>query len=185
MYGGNLSGNRARTLSIIRDALSKINENGVIAQLFIYTQTPFTETEKGKLHDGTNSFLMGKVSKEQLENEYAVSDILLHVESFEPKNRLMTRMSFSTKIIDLMQACRCIVAICREESSPYKYLNGNGIGYCIKSEAEIESKLRILISHPQMMNDYAKRAWEFGKKNHQSKDITDYLRRDFKEMIEK
>lgn len=183
LYGGNLSGNRAKTLSAIRDALNKINKDGVIAQLYIYTQTPLAKTERAKLHDGINSFLMGKVSKRQLTTEYAASDILLHVESFEPHNRLMTRMSFSTKIIDLMQACRCIVAICWEESSPYKYLNGNGIGYCIKSEDEIESKLRFLFSHPQMIQDYAKKAWEFGKVNHQSKDITDNLRKDFFELM--
>lgn len=182
LYGGNLSGNRTRTLNAIRMALSHINKERVVAELVIYTQTPVTPSMRGKLHDGRNALLMGKVSREELVKAYADADILLHVESFERKPRLLTRLSFSTKIIDLMQACRCIVAVCWEQSSPYHYLHDNGIAYCIRSEKEIEERLRHLLCTPQLIQDYAVKAWDFGVRHHQSKDITEMLRNDFKEI---
>lgn len=183
IYGGNLSGNRAGILISIKKALENINKEGVVAQQVIYTQTYLTDSEKEELHDGSNSILMGKTSRDNLLKEYNNSDILLHVESFERRNRLLTRMSFSTKIIDLMQACRCIVAVCWKESSPYRYLDGNNIGYCIDSENAVEEKLRLLFSKPDLIQQYAKSAWEYGRIHHQTKHIQKGLRDVFNECI--
>lgn len=183
IYGGNLSGNRSRTLSKIKEALSKINQNTIIAQLVIYTQTPITPKIRKMLDDNRNSFLYGKISSKELAHQYQESDILLHVESFERRPRLQTRLSFSTKIIDLIAACRCVVAICWSESSPYKYLSQNNIGFCIENEEEIESKLSYLFSHPQILNEYAHRAWDFGCKYHHSALVTAELRNDLKNKL--
>lgn len=178
IYGGNLSANRSETLSHIRKALCNINKNGKVAELAIYTQSYISPKMRNTLHDGDNSFLMGKVSLEELTNQYNKSDILLHVESFNRKARLQTRLSFSTKIIDLMHSCRCIVAICWDESSPYRYLNGNDLAYCISSEGDIESSLKYLFEHPSLINGYAYKAWNFGALNHNIKVVENELRSD-------
>ena len=183
VYGGNLSGNRTRTLEAIRIALSHINNKQIIAQLFVYTQTFITPDIQKRLHDGKSSYLMGKVSMEELYKQYQASDILLHVESFERQPRLLTRLSFSTKIIDLMYACRCIVAVCWEESSPYRYLHNNDIAFCISAENEIEEKLTFLLEHPNIINEYAKKAWYYGAEHHQTKQVQKNIYDDFVSVL--
>jgi hypothetical protein len=184
IYGGNLTCNRSQTLGAIRKALQVINSKEKVAELVIYTQSHISPDIHNQLHDGVNSFLLGKVSLDELTAQYSKSDILLHVESFDRKPRLQTRLSFSTKIIDLMHACRCIVAICWEESSPYKYLRKNNLAYCITSEKEIELSLKYLFEHPNLINDYANRAWEFGSSYHNIKLVENEIRADFKKQLE-
>ena len=183
IYGGNLSGNRTRTLEAIRVALSHINNKQITAQLYVYTQTFITSDIQKRLHDGKNSYLMGKVSMDELYKQYQASDILLHVESFERQPRLLTRLSFSTKIIDLMYACRCIVAVCWEESSPYRYLYNNDIAFCISAENEIEEKLAFLLKHPDLINEYAKKVWYYGSEHHQTKQVQKDIYDDFVSVL--
>lgn len=183
IYGGNLSGNRTRTLEAIRTALSHINKNQIVAQLYIYTQTFITPDVQKRLHDGKHSFLMGKVSLNELYEQYQASDILLHVESFERQSRLLTRLSFSTKIIDLMYACRCIVAVCWKESSPYRYLHDNDIAFCISAENEIEDRLAFLLKHPNIISEYAQKAWYYGAEHHQTKQVQRNIYNDFVSII--
>lgn len=179
IYGGNLSGNRTRTLEAIRIALSHINSKKTIAKLYVYTQTLITADIQKRLHDGRNSYLMGKVTMDELYEQYQASDILLHVESFERQPRLLTRLSFSTKIIDLMYSCRCIVAVCWKESSPYRYLHNNDIAFCISAENEIEEKLTFLLNHPSIINEYAQKAWYYGAEHHQIKQVQKNIYDDF------
>jgi hypothetical protein len=121
-------------LKTITSTLADLAENIVVYnnkqskirfQLEIYTQTAVTKEMKNLLHDSKQVFLLGKVSMEELDLIYDKSDILLHVESFDLKQKLITRLSFSTKIIDLVHSGRTILAICWSESSPFKYLNNN------------------------------------------------------------
>lgn len=183
IYGGNLSANRSQTLGAIRKALISINKNRKVAEMVIYTQSHISSRLYRLLHDGDNSFLMGKVTMEELTDQYSKSDILLHVESFNRKQRLQTRLSFSTKLIDLMHACRCIVAVCWEESSPFRFLNGNDLAYCISSENDIESALRNLLERPSLIYEYAHRAWDFGALYHNTRVVEIELRKDFTKLM--
>lgn len=183
VYGGNLTCNRYKTLNKIVKALREINEKSVIAQLYIYTQTPITYKLKNLLHDGKNSFLMGKVSMNVLNKKYSEADVTLHVESFELKQRLLTKLSFSTKIIDLLHSARCIVAICWDKSSPYIYLESQDAAICISNPADIKTKLLQLIDHPDIMKEYAQKAWRCGKRNHNAKEVFIDLKKDFDKLI--
>lgn len=182
-YGGNLIYNRYKTLHKLAQAIKEINQNGIKIQLHIYTQTPITEKLKLLLDDGQNSLLLGKVSMEQLNVKYSGSDLVLHVESFELKQRLLTRLSFSTKIIDLMHTGRGILAICSKESSPYKYLKSEDAAICVADVSEIKKTLQHLLEFPEQINEYAIKAWECGVRNHDVKIVTKDLHADFKSMI--
>jgi hypothetical protein len=111
-------------LKTITSTLADLAENIVVYnnkqskirfQLEIYTQTAVTKEMKNLLHDSKQVFLLGKVSMEELDLIYDKSDILLHVESFDLKQKLITRLSFSTKIIDLVHSGRTLL---------FKYLKG-------------------------------------------------------------
>jgi glycosyltransferase involved in cell wall biosynthesis len=183
MYGGNLIYNRFKTMHKVAQAIKEINQNGVKIQLHIYTQTPITEKLKFLLDDGQNSLLLGKVSMEQLNVKYSGADLVLHVESFELKQRLLTRISFSTKIIDLMHTGRGILAICSKESSPYKYLKSEDAAICVADASEIKKTLQHLLEFPEQINKYASKAWECGVRNHNAKIIINDLKADFESLI--
>lgn len=180
VYGGNIIYNRYKTLNAIMKALQRINKDEIKIQMFIYTQNPITLETRRLLHDGRNSFLMGKVSSDELAEVYQKSDIALHVESFERKQRLLTRLSFSTKIIDLLHSGCCILAICWKESSPYKYLQKEDAAICISDVNLIEETLDQVISNPNEILKYAQKAWDCGKRNHDIKKVQEELRSYFK-----
>jgi len=177
-YGGNLFYNRYRTLHQLFTAIKEINQDEKKFQLNIYTQTPLTPDLKKLLHDGQNSFLFGKVSRDELMLKYEQSDIVLHVESFDLKQRLITRLSFSTKIVDLLNSARCILAICWSESSPYKYLKSEDAAICISDISTIKNVLIDLYTNKHKITEYSRKAWDCGIRNHNSKDILAEFKKD-------
>jgi glycosyltransferase involved in cell wall biosynthesis len=178
-YGGNLIYNRYKTLHKLGQAINNVNSNGVKMQLQIATQTPITNKLKQLLHDGKNSVLLGKLTAVELKQQYAKSDIVLHVESFDLKQRLLTRLSFSTKIIDLFSTAKCILAICWGKSSPYKYLKKEDAALLVDSTNAIEERLNTILNNKELLLEYAEKSWECGKRNHNATEVAGNLKQDF------
>lgn len=179
IYGGNLFYKRNKVLECFADALEEINKGQLKAQLYIYTQNPLTEKIKRQLNKGDSCFLKGKISNEALMKEYETCDVALHVESLCLKPRLITRLSFSTKIVDLMFKSCCILAICWEGSSPYKYLVKEDAAICIHNLSDIKKVLTKLIENPAVIKEYQIKSWECGVRNHNISDINLMLKTDF------
>ncbi len=186
IYGGNIVYGRYKTLHKLKEIIAEFNtQYGHTYELYIYTQTVITKKYRQLLHDNENSFLMGKISLSELENEYKSAGIALHVESFDLSKRLDTRMSFSTKIVDLMHSNCCIMAICWDKSSPYKYLNKEDAAICVNSIENVNWQLKRIKDNPQILSDYAQKAWECGRRNHDIYKINDMILEDFNSFIEK
>ncbi len=183
IYAGNLIYNRYNTLAKLVKVIEKINQDKIYFQLDIYTQTPITKELKEMLHDGRNSYLNGKISSEELKEKYTKSDILLHVESFDIKQKLLTRISFSTKIVDLLHSGRAVMAICWDQSSPYKYLSREDAAICISDLSDIESELLRIKNNPQLLREYAEKAWKCGDKNHNQIETTNMIKKDFLSLM--
>jgi hypothetical protein len=178
-YGGNLIYNRYKTLHKLALAINDINSNGVKMQLQIATQTPITNKLKQLLHDDENSILLGKLTAAELKRQYEKSDIVLHVESFDLKQRLLTRLSFSTKIIDLFSTAKCILAICWNKSSPYKYLMKENAALLVDSTDTIKDQLNTILNNKELIIKFGKKSWECGKRNHNATEIANNLKHDF------
>lgn len=186
VYGGGLIFGRYKTLARVRKAIADINKNyGHSLELYIYTQTAITGKYLRLLHDGENSFLIGKVGQEELNKAYSEASIALHVESFTLANRLDTRISFSTKIIDLMRSNCCIMAICWEKSSPYIYLKNQNAAICVGRLNDLKYEFAKIINDPKILQEYAERAWECGYKNHRIEELQQSFKNDFLELIDK
>ena len=95
--------------------IKEINKGGVKIILDIYTANEITKKINKALNDGVNSFIHAAVSQKELQIIYQNCDIALHVESFDIKNKLLVRMSFSTKIIDCLSSGCAVMAICDEK----------------------------------------------------------------------
>jgi hypothetical protein len=167
IYTGNIGTGRYKTLAKIGDALDKINNNGIKAILNIFSQTPMSNNMKSELLSKKSIIFHGSVSQNLIKEIQSKGDILVHAESFRLKDRLEVRHSFSTKIVDYFQIARCVFAVGWKESASIKYLIKNDAALVATNNTEIEINLNRLIDHPEVISDYALKAWNCGKSNHQ------------------
>jgi len=166
VYAGRLYCNRWKTLAYIGEALKKINAEDIKMTLEIYTQETPTKKQKKALSQTDYVCLKGSASPSGLIEIYKGADIALHVESLDKKNRYATRVSFSTKIIDLMASSCAILAICWDKHAGYQYLKENDAAFCVSAYNDIEPVLEQITNNPGLISDYAKKAWVCGSINH-------------------
>ena len=185
VYAGGIYLNRWKTLSKFVQAIKKINEGKKYFELNIYTQNEITRKLKNKLHDGTNSFLHGVVTPEKLQEIYLSSHIALHVESFDIKNRLQVRMSFSTKITDLLASGCAVLAVCDKKQGGFVYLKKENAAICIDSPKKIYKLLTIIKEKPNMIEEYRWLAKKCLNKNHDYKTIKNMIEADFNSIFNK
>ena len=167
IYAGKLYCNRWKVLAEIGKALKEINKNEVKMTLEIYTKDATNQKQKNALDDERSIFLRQPVTAEQLKQIYADGDIALHVESDDLKNRLLTRYSFSTKIIDCLASGCAVMAVCPEIQSGYRYLRDEDAAICIDDEKQIIHVLKKITEHSEMIEQYREKAWKCGYQNHE------------------
>lgn len=183
IYAGKFYCNRWKVLAQISETLKKINDSGKKAILEIYTKDKPTKKQKKLLNDGINSFIKGPVSQEELRKIYHESDIALHVESSDLKNRLATRFSFSTKIIDCIFSGCAVLAFCWEQHSGLTYLKREDAALCVSSKEELYAVLSKICENPQIICDYSYKAYVCGKQNHDKKQVQKMLLDDFESEV--
>ena len=183
IYAGRLYCNRWKSLAEIGKALRVINQDRERIVLDIYTQDILTDEQSIVLSPENFIFLKGSVNQQQLRDVYKNADIALHVESLDKKFRLATRVSFSTKIIDLMASTCAILAVCWEQHTGYKYLKDNDAAFCIGDYTDLLPTLTNICNNPSLIQEYAQKAYECGKKNHAKTKIQRQLLDAFTEVI--
>lgn len=181
VYAGGIYLNRWKTLLKTANAIKKINANGIKLRLDIYTANKLPERAKA-LNDGVNSFVHSPVSQDELKSIYHNSDIAMHTESFDLKNRLVVRMSFSTKIVDCLSSGCAVMAICDKKQGGYAYLKENNAALCIDSKQEIYRVLEKITCNNNIILDYAKKAKECCLLNHNKEKITNMVVTDFERI---
>lgn len=175
IYAGGVYINRWKILKEVKNALANINRNGKKAELHIYTANQVSKRQKNAMADGENSFLHPAVGTEELKELYKSSHIALHVESFDLKNRLATRLSFSTKIVDCLESGCAVVAIGPKGQAGIEYLKENNGAICINSEKDIEKELNRLISNDDLIKKQAQNALALGMENHTKEAVQNKL----------
>lgn len=183
VYAGRLYCNRWKSLRDIGNALKVINKDEIKMILEIYTKDKISYNQKKCLHDGKNIFIKGAVDQEELKQIYSKSDILLHVESFDLKNKLLTRLSFSTKVIDCLSSGCAVMAICWDQHAGFKYLEKEDAAVTICRKEDIHNKLEYIVNNPNKITEYAEKAIKCGMKNHKKENIQKLLYEDFKNII--
>ena len=185
VYTGNLGMGRWKSLVKIVEALKVINNNGIKAQFYIYSQTPLSESSMRKLQIENTVYFMGGIPASKVKDVQRDADILVHVESFELSERNSARLSFSTKIVDYLEAGRCIVAVGWKKTGAIEYLTENDAAIVITDLNQIYSQLSNLINDKQRIFDYGVKGFELGKKNHQFEKIRTSLYNDLLSVVTK
>jgi len=183
IYAGKFYMNRWKVLGEIANVLKKVNKDGVKAVLEIYTGDKPTRTQSALLDDRINSFIMGRVSQEKLKEVYRNSDIALHVEARANRYALATRLSFSTKIIDCIFSGCAILAYCRDDQSGWLHLKREDAAICVSTPSELETVIKQICQNPELVNEYAKKACECGKRCHDRENVQKMLLHDFESVV--
>ncbi len=178
IYTGNIGMNRWKSLSEIANTLEKINENGIKAQLRIYTGTDLNHKMNNALNVGESSFVMGSVSADEVLKIQNEADMLVHIESKDMKNRLLVRQSFSTKIVDYLKSARPILVYGPKNVASIDHFVKNDCAIVADNESELYKKLSTVFDDNSMLEKLAKNAYECGKKYHNKADIEKTLKDD-------
>jgi len=177
LYAGNLGLNRWKVLSLLGHCLAELREENIKGELSIYS---IVEPE-GKAAEALNlppymSF-KGRLNQEQLKQAKEASDILVHVEAFDRKNKHITRLSISTKIPEYMQSGRCILAIGPSDVASINYLESNEMAMVVTDpeKGKLKESLRRIIMDEQERIHFADRAREIAVERHSINTIKDMI----------
>lgn len=183
VFTGNISSGRYKQLASIGRAIADINKGEKKLELDIYTLTPMTKKMKNMLDIEGAVNLKGGVSADAIDSIQKDADILIHVESFDLRNRFAVHQSFSTKIVDYLHQAKCIFAVGPKDVASIDYLLKNDAAIVATTYDEIEKKLIELCTDINLINEYEKKSWECGKHNHRIDEIQKNLDGDFKNLI--
>lgn len=166
VYTGKLIIGRWKSLAAIADAFQKINQNGIRIKLDIYTTDSLTD-EQNKLLNRNGCSVKGALTLEQVKIVQKEADILVFAESLEKKFKNIARLSFSTKITDYLRSGKCIFAIGDKDIAPIDYFNRYDSAVTATTYEEIENKLIELVNVPNIVLEYAKKAYNCGVEHHE------------------
>lgn len=170
VYTGNLLIGRVYALEDVAKALALINKNETKITLDIYTDTPLSKRSK-KVLDSSFCTVHGAVARSEIESIQREADVLVFAESLKKGYSMKARLSFSTKLTDYFAAGKCIFAVGDREIAPIRHLEDNDAAIIACQKNEILNKLCNICESPEIINTYAKKAFDCGKNNHESGDM--------------
>ena len=185
VYTGNVLLNRWRSLELIVNALQKINENGIKAQLRIYTGNTLTEEMNSALNKGESSIVMGYAPASEIESIQKNADILVHVEGLDEKNKKLVRQSFSTKLVDYFKMARPILAVGPSDVASISHLIENDCAIYADNEEQLVKKLLEVIESAEKLNELSIKAYNCGNNNHDDSILIALLKKDLEEIKSK
>lgn len=155
-YAGNLGLNRWKVLYKIGKTLEDLERDGIKAKLNIYSIDKPNKKILKKLNLANVMSYNGSLDKKELIDVRNNSDILVHVESFDKKNKYITRLSVSTKIPEYLASKRCILAVGPKDVASIKYMKNNNIGEVISSanKKELKNGLAQIITNRNRRIEY-------------------------------
>jgi hypothetical protein len=184
VYAGNLFYGRWEILKILADEIERINKDSVKMVLKIFTTASITHEIDVALNRGKSSYIMGALPYEDVKKVLQKADIVLHVESFEPKQIKSTRLSFSTKIIDCMQSGSCMMAIGPKNIASIDYLENIEGPIVVTEISKIGETLNNIIENPESILSKAISLREYAMKHHDINIVHGELKRDFVNLLE-
>lgn len=160
-YFGNLGVGRSESLLQLSEVLAQIDPT---LRLDIYGNA--TAENARKLGNKENIHYHGFVNAEQLRKVIEESDILLHVESFDPEIVPKLKYAFSTKIAQCLCAGRCFVSYAPKGAASSAYLESQGFPVA-GDEATLRKQLNQMINDENARRTCAAKAEAIGRRNHQ------------------
>lgn len=177
---GGLGNNRDKTLLEFANCINEFNilKEEIIFTLDIYSRTYKDDEYISRLNKMDGICFHGPIKSSLIDSVYQHSDILVHLEPKDLKNRLYYHHSFSTKIVDCMKAQRCILSF-GGSTGTTEYLRNHDCAMVINNRKQLFSLLEQITYCPNLLNEYACKAYQDGKIYHSRFDIQNKLVKDF------
>lgn len=137
--------------------------------LDVYTAPENITEEVSKSFKNTGINYKGLLSGDELNMAMRNSDVLLHVESDDRRNRMFTRLAVSTKIPEYLITGRPVIGFGPSEVASMRILSDNKIGYVVSS---CDDDRVIMNKLSEIMRDFSGRK-EMGERGYQ------YAKREF------
>ncbi len=172
-YLGNMGLGRVDALCEFADVLHEVNE---AARLDIYGRVKSQKViEKFNAHP--NVRYKGFVSYDEVLNVMRMSDLLIHVESFDDFYKEDLKFAFSTKIADSLASGTCFLLYAPESFACTRYLLENQAAYVATDKQQLKQQLRLLIHQTEARTRYRSAAEELVKINHNAKKNAEAFQR--------
>ncbi len=169
LFAGNLGLNRWKVLASVGAALDLLAEqHGREASLDIWSIDAPEPAVLAALTASPRVTFRGATDSESLLGHRAEADLLVHVESFDPHNRHITRLSVSTKIPEYMAADRVILAVGPDDVASIRYVADEDFGVVVTSQdpQEIADRLALVLADPERQADLRARALDLVEQRH-------------------
>lgn len=170
VYAGQLIYGRLSTVEKLATVLDNINSNERQIVLNIYTGTPVSEDVKERMSEKGSVVFHAPVPYTQIADIIRKSDVVLFTETFEEKKKNIARLSFSTKLTDYLSEGKCMLAIGPGDIAPMEYLVENDAAITVTDLQDIKEKVDFLLK-PGVIEQYARKAYECGKRNHDKQTL--------------
>jgi hypothetical protein len=170
-YSGGLHLNRALSLEVLCEVLKTMNTNNDF-ELSIFTKPADWELSRDALRRFDFVKYMGFVDPEEISGRLSTQDILVHVESFDPKIIKYTRLSISTKIPEYLSLAKPIIAIGPPDIASIEYLRSNHCALIIDNinQESVSSVLKDFFTDKMQFDKLSNTAYALFKKNHETKE---------------
>lgn len=165
LYTGKLIYGRDETIAQIVDAIKEVNKDGQKVLLQIYTNTELSPSMRERICVPGCCELKGFVPQSEALRIQKEADVLLYAESLSD-TKLTARLSFSTKMTDYLASGACIWAVGNKDLAPVEYVMEEDAGLVSIDKQTIAETLFRIVQTPDLIQQYAIKAQQCGKKNH-------------------
>lgn len=166
LYAGNLLFGRLEMLQRTARCLAALPEDGSRAVLDIYSSTPLSDADAAVFAASDAVRLHGVQPYQEIQRLMAQSDLVLHIESFDPAEQEKTRYSFSTKIIDCLQSGSVLLTIGPASLASVKYSKRIPGAFVIEEEEKLEPALQAVLLESGSFSERAAQIRDFAVRHH-------------------
>lgn len=165
LYMGQIIYGRHYTLEAVIKGMKEINQDGIVVTLSVYTNNRIPKLLDYQSSGRKDVVFCPAVPYSEVQRVIANHDVLLFMESLNPKYNSDARLSFSTKITDYLTSGRCIFAVGPYDSAPMEYFQNEDCAIVAHDQNEIADGLRKLCDK-DVVKYYSNKGFETGRRNH-------------------
>lgn len=168
VYTGGLHLDRWQSIQEIGMALAELEAEGLYGELLIYTNPLNSASYHDALTLPPVMRMAGWATADQMPQILQDADVLVHVESFHPKQRAYTHLSVSTKIPEYLMAGRCLLAYGPAEIASIRYFTESNSGIVVgdKDRAALTDALRRILTDERLRRDIGQSAHTLAVSRH-------------------
>lgn len=164
-YAGGLHLERWKIFLEIETVIKTINSEGNNIKLNIFTKDS-DKLKYEKIFDKDITKFHKFLPHDEVFKIYEMSDVLVHVESFDESLINFTRYSLSTKIPEYMASGRPIIYYGPKDIASSKYISKSKCGICVSNNNELIEALKIVCNDSKARNSMAMNGVKIAREKH-------------------